>query len=661
MTPPEPGGQLARQRKISEALTQVADDPLAAGREAAQRGAFKEAYELLRPGVASLEARDLELLAEAAYWTGRLDEAVELRERAHAAYLEAGEKTKAARLALVISQDYWGKAALSVSSGWFGKAERLLDGEAESVAHGYLAFAQGINAATQGDVDGALIALDRASDFAKRYSDANLGAMSLVVKGRALVQKGETSAGLALLDEATAAAVSGELQPYATGLIYCCTITSCHGVGDYRRAAEWTDAANRWCDRQDLAGFPGACRVHHASILRLQGDWTGAEEQAVQACEELRSYDAWTTAAGFYEIGEIRRRRGDFAAAEEAYAQAKEWGRDPQPGLALLRLAQGKTDAAASAIKRSLASLSDPIARIRRLPAQVEIALATGDLKTARASATELDELVDVFKVGELRTPAFEGSACLAWGQIRLAEGDPEEAAAELEKAITAWQMVGAPYEVAQARMLLGLAVRRAGDEDGACDELRAAKTTFERLGAALDAQRAAELLGETELRRTFMFTDIVDSTKLVEALGEQKWQKLLAWHDKTLREVIADNGGEVIKQTGDGYFAAFQTPGAAVDAAVAIQRALDEHEPLAPDVRIGLHTGGAFHRTDDDYSGQGVHVAARIGALAGGGEILASRESLTNGGARFPVSDAQKAELKGIADAVDLVSIDWR
>jgi class 3 adenylate cyclase len=208
--------------------------------------------------------------------------------------------------------------------------------------------------------------------------------------------------------------------------------------------------------------------------------------------------------------------------------------------------------------------------------------------------------------------------------------------------------------------MLLGLAYRSEGDEDGAKEELTAAKTTFDRLGAALDLQRAAELLGEAPAERTFMFTDIVDSTKLVEALGEEKWGKLLTWHDRRLRELIEQAGGEVIKQTGDGYFAAFKTPSAAIEAAVEIQGALDAHEPLAPDVRIGVHTGGAFHKDDDDYTGQGVHMAARIGALAGGGEILVSRESL-DGGSRFLLSEPRSEKLKGFADPVELVAVKWR
>ena len=394
--------------------------------------------------------------------------------------------------------------------------------------------------------------------------------------------------------------------------------------------------------------------------MRLQGDWPTAEQEAVQACEELGSFDPFTTAAGFYEIGEIRRRRGDFAAAEEAYRQAKEWGRDPQPGLALLRLAQGKAESAATAIKRSLGNVEEPVMLVRRLPAQVEIALTLGDLRTARTAAEELDQLVDRFKVGNVRAPAFDATVCLAWGQIRLAEQDWEGAVSAFERSVEGWRTVGAPYEVAEAQLHLGMALRRAGQEDEAREELIAARSAFERLGAALDVERIAELLGEHGVTRTFMFTDIVESTKLVEALGEDKWRKLLAWHDKKLQELIEAKAGEVIKQTGDGYFAAFQSPAAALDAAVSIQRALDEHEGIAPDVRIGLHTGGAFHRTDDDYAGQGVHMAARIGALAGGGEILVSSESV-DGGSRYALSDVRAEAVKGVEQPVEVRSVAWR
>ena len=641
-------------------MNQVLDDSAAQGREAATRGAWQEAYDLLAPAVRSLGGEDLEALANAAFWTGKLDEAIEFREQAHALFVAEGDIKRAAMLAVVVSRDYMMKMDMALANGWFAKAQRLLEGEPESAAHGYLAVSQALEAMFTGDLESSAGHAERAAELGKTYGDRNLEAMARVASGRILVLRGEVDEGLALLDEATAAAISGELEPWTTGFIYCATITSSSGVGDFRRAREWTEAANRWCDRSQIKGFPGACRVHRASIMRLQGDWSTAEQQATQACEELGAFDPFTTAAGFYEIGEIRRQRGDFAAAEEAYRHAKEWGRDPQPGLALLRLAQGKTDSAATAIKRALGNTEDPIARIRRLPAQIEIALTLGDLRTARTAAQELDELVDRFKVGNVRAPAFDATVCLAWGQIRLAEQDVEGAIGAFERSVETWRTVGAPYEMAEAQMQLGIALRRAGQEDEARDELIAARTVFERLGAALDVERIAELLGGHGVRRTFMFTDIVDSTKLVEVLGEEKWRKLLTWHDRKLAELIEAKGGEVIKQTGDGYFAAFQSPAAALDAAVSIQRALDEHEPLAPDVRIGLHTGGAFHRADDDYAGQGVHMAARIGALAGGGEILISADSV-DGASRYALSERRVEELKGLDEPVEVRSVQWR
>jgi class 3 adenylate cyclase len=644
-------------------VTQVVDDSLEAGREAARRHAWRDAYALLRSADEDgrLEAEDLQNLAEAAWWTGHLDEAIALRERAYTKYSEAGDSRRAGMVAVMLASDHANRAAMSVASGWLARAERLLADEAEGVEHGHLALTRGMAALDMGDLEAAGRELGRAHELGARLGDRNLEAMALVFKGTVLVSTGNVSDGLALLDEATASAVSGELQPFATGLVYCVTIHSCQALGDCGRAAEWTDAANRWCDRLDVTGFPGACRIHRAEIIRLRGEWPRAEEQALQACEELQDYNRFVTAGGFYEIAEIRRKRGDFAAAEEAYHKAKDFGREPQPGLALLRLAQGKVDAAATAIKRELARESlDRLGRARRLSAQIEIALAAGEIRRAREAAEELEQIADDYRVGERRTPALEGAIQLAWGQIRLAEHDWEGAAAALRAARETWDKVGAPYETAQARLLLGLAYRGEGDEDAAREELNASKATFERLGAVLDLQRASELLGESSARRTFMFTDIVDSTKLVEVLGEEKWRKLLTWHDRRLRELIEQAGGEVIKQTGDGYFAAFQTPAAAIEAAAGIQRSLDEHEPLAPDVRIGMHTGGAFHKEDADYAGQGVHMAARIGALAGGGEILVSRDSL-DGGTRFPLSEPRLETLKGFDEPLELVSVDWR
>jgi class 3 adenylate cyclase len=645
-------------------MSHVLDDSLEAGREAARKHAWRDAYELLQRADADglLGAEDLEHLGEAAWWTGRLEEAIDFRERAYAAHVEAGEPRRAALLAMMISGDHAKKGAVSVASGWLSRATRLLADEPEGIEHGHLALARGSAAVMMGQLQPAQEELARAQELATRFGDRNLEAMAMVFKGTTLVMSGQVSEGLALLDEATAAAVSGELEPLATGMVYCVTIHSCQTLGDCGRAAEWTTAANRWCDRLDVSGFPGACRVHRAEIMRLQGNWDRAEEQAVQACDELGGYFNLITSAGFYEIGEIRRRRGDFAEAEEAYRKASELGHptSTQPGLALLRLAQGKVESAAAAIKRELENEGlDPLTRASLLPAQIEIGLAAGELARARGAAAELEEIADQYRIDGVRTPRMEGTLQLTLGQIRLAERDFEGAVSAFKAARSTWEKVGAPYETAQARMLLGIAYRGEGDEHSARDEIVAAKTTFERLGAALDRHRAAELLGEAGTERTFVFTDIVDSTKLLEALGEEKWRKLLKWHDRLLRERIEEAGGEVIKQTGDGYFAAFAGPSAAIDAAIAIQRALDE-EPIAPDVRIGVHSGKAFHTEDDDYSGQGVHMAARIGALASGSEILVSTESL-DGATRFGLSEPRSETLKGFAEAVELAAVEWR
>ena len=635
-------------------------ESLEAGREAAARYAWKDAFELLSAADTDgvLTASDVDALAQAAWWTGRLEEALAFRERAYTAYMKESDEHSAAIVALTLASDYGFKGALSVSGGWLQRAERLLEGVDETKAHAHLEIARSFRAQVAGDFDAGIASAERAYELGKRFDDRDLQAHALVFKGRALTRRGDVADGLKLLDEATATAVSGELSPITACSIYCITISACQGVGDFQRAVEWTEAANRWCDRQDVSGFPGACRVHQAELIRFRGDWPRAESQALQACEELHDFNRWVTAGGFYEIGEIRRRRGDFQAAEDAFNKAIELGNDAQPGLALLRLGQGKVEAALSGIRRSLSDAHDPFAKARRLPAQVEIAVAAGDLKAARATAEELEQIADAYRLDGRRTAVLSAEAELAEGTIRLAADEVDDAVAALRRAAREWNEMGAPYETARARMLLGIAYRRHGDEDGATEQLEAALATFEQLGATLDAERVKELLGKLETRRTFMFTDIVSSTELMQALGAEKWKKALTKHDALLRERISASGGEVIKQTGDGFFAAFSSPGAAVESAVSIQRALDD-ELLS--VRIGLHTGGAFHSGDQgDYGGEGVHVAARVGAAAAASEILVSEETLEGVVVGHALSDSREYDLKGLGKR-RLVALDWR
>ncbi|MDQ3986355.1 MAG: adenylate/guanylate cyclase domain-containing protein [Actinomycetota bacterium] len=654
-------------------MSQVLEQsPLEAGRDAIERHAWHEAYELLSAADAAepLGPEDLESLAQSAWWTGRLEQCISARERAYASYLQRNNPRRAAVVALDVSHDYFGKLAHSIGAGWFNRAERLLEAEDDCAEKGYLAMQHGLGLMAAGDLDGGLEAAKATLDFGTRFGDRDLQAYGLLLEGKALVSKGEVTEGLALLDEATVAAVSGEIGPLASGIIYCIAIAATAALADYQRAGEWTEASRRWCERQSISGFPGICRVHRAEIIRLRGSWAEAEQEARRALNELQNFNLEFAGFGFYEIGEVRLRMGDLEEAKDAFKQAHELGHNPQPGLALLYLAEGKADAAAQAIQRAVDDPSfDRLGRFRLLTPQVTIAIAAGDLETARAAAEEAELIA-----AEFESPVLQASALLARGELQLAEGDPGSAVLNCRKSWRDWREADLPYEAARARMVLGVALRADGDEDGAELELRAARKTFEKLGAVLDLRRAMELLGEDvaeelpkaampgeRVTKTFMFTDIVSSTTLVEAMGDRAWESLLAWHDQTLRGLFTAHCGEEVKQIGDGFFVAFDDPFDAVECAVDIQRRLAEHRKehgFAPQVRIGLHSVEAT-RKGKDYGGRGVHEAARIGALAGAGEILASSEVIGAARTRFPVGEGRKMELKGVSEPVAVASID--
>jgi class 3 adenylate cyclase len=640
-------------------VSQVLQDPLEAGREAAERGAWPEAYELLIAADknGTLAGSDLELLSHAAMWTGHLTASIEYAERAYARYSDASEMEKAAMVALALAAEYRNKLQLSASQGWHQRAARLLESIEESPAHGFLALQKSMIASSRGGYDEALEHIQAALDIATRHHDRDLLAQATLREGVARVNSGDVDQGLALIDEVTAAAIAGELNPLSTAIIYCNAIDACRDLGDYSRAGEWEQTATRWCERMAIAGFPGMCRVDRAELMRLRGAWNDADQELQRATEELADFNPRVAGQAFYEIGEIRLRMGDLEAAEQAFNQARDMARDPEPGLSLLRLAQGKVDAASRSIKRALEEESlVRLDRARLLPAQVEIALVAGDVKTARAAAEEIDAIANDYKISDRTTPALEASAQMAWGAVRLAEQDTDGAVTCLRRAVKLWQEVDHPYEGAKTRFLLAGAYREQGDEDGAKSELQAAQSAFERLGARLDAQRTDARLTK-RVTKTFVFTDIVDSTKFSELMKERWETVVLKVHDETIKRLASDHGGEVVKSTGDGFFLAFPQPSAAVDAAVAIQKQL-ELQAFPAEVRIGLHTTEA---QDDsgDYHGEGINLAARIGELARGGEILASCNSIT--GIPLVCSSPEEAQLKGVSEAVQITSIDWR
>ena len=644
----------------------VADESLQQARDAFERHAWREAFDLFSAAdsAGKLAPEDLEGLAQAAWCTGRIDECIQAGERAFAAYVEAGNGARAAFVALRLSSLHRVTLALSVAMGWFNRAQRLLADEPECPAHGYLASNLAYASFLQGNLDSMLDCAKRAFEIGSRFGERNLQAYGLHWQGIGLVLKGQIAEGMALLDEHMVDVVAGELDPFVTSVIFCGTIETCHMLADYRRAAEWAEEEGRALERQLNPVLPADCRVHRAEILRLRGAWAEAEQEAKRACDEAIYYHRHV-GSPFHEIGEIKLRMGDLAAAEDAFFQAHERGYEPQPGLALLRLAQGKVDAAAAMINNSLAQQSrDRLARARLLPAQVQIAVAASDLETAASGADELEAIAKTYG-----TPALGANAACARGELQLAQGDAA-ACESLRRGCRLWQEVEAPYEAARARTLLAAACRAEGDNEAAVLELRAAKSTFDRLSAIPDARRATELLGpdapvQTVVRRsakTLMFTDICKSTNLVDAMGDEAWENILGWHDRTLRTLFADHGGEEIKHAGDGFFVAFPEAASAIGCAVAIQRTLAEHrrsQGFAPEIRIGVHSTEATVR-GRDYGGKGVHTAARIGAVAEAGEILVSQESMAEP-LSFSTSDPRAVRLKGISQPVEVVSIEWR
>jgi class 3 adenylate cyclase len=631
---------------------------------AAASGAWPLAYSLLSEvdGAGLSDPGELELLGEVAWWTGRVDESIEARTRAYAARVEQGEEPRAALLALKIGRELEHKR-LPLADAWYARAERLLADKTDTVEWGYLTRMRARLALKRGDHEDALAHAERTLALATRHGERNLMALGLHDKGTILVHRGDVDEGLGHLDEATVAAVSGELDPYTTAVVYCGIIAACRDLGDFARAGDWTEAAKRWCDRQSISGFPGVCRVNRAEVMRLRGTWPEAEEEIRRAVDELHDFQPDVAGLAFYELGELQLRMGDLDAAEQAFREAHALGADPHPGLALLRLARGEVDAARRGLRRALDDVVDRLRRARLLPAAVEVALAAREVDDARVAARELADIAGAFG-----SEAMSAWAAAATGAVALAEGELATAHRELRRAVQLSHELDAPYEAARARLLLAEVYGADGDEESAELELRTAQATFERLGAARDARLVAETLrrreGKAAVRagRTFLFTDICDSTPLLEAIGDEAWQNLVAWHDRTLRALFADHGGEEVDHAGDGFFVAFPDAQSAARCAIAIQLTLAEHrrsQGFAPQVRAGIHAAEA-QQARGGYWGKGVHEAARIGELAEAGEILASRgtaEQLDG----IASTDQRSVDLKGIAEPLEVVYISWR
>lgn len=459
-------------------------------RDAYARFRWDDAYRHLRAAAEQepLDAEDLAALADAAWWLGHTDESLALSEEVYRHHLHGAHVPQAARLAIEIGFLWLMRGEATVGSGWISRARRLLADVPECAAHGYLTYLEVEEALGAGRCDEAIELTHRVQQLADRHDDPTLRAVGMVLEGAAEVRRGRVEAGLAVIDEAMLPVRAGEVQPSWTGNLYCHMIDLFIELADIRRARAWTEATERWCDQHSNAAmFVGICRVHRAQLFHLDGAWATAEQHAAQACADLADMNVGVVAEGHYQIGELRRLRGDHPAAEEAYARAQELGRDPQPGLARLRLAEGQIAAADTALRSALAATTRSPDRVPLLLARVDVAAARGEADAAVGAADELAAIAGTFN-----TPGLLASARQAAGVARLAAGEPARALPALRDAWRRWRELDAPYDAARMRARVAEALAAVGDREAAGREADSARAVFEELGA-VDALRALD------------------------------------------------------------------------------------------------------------------------------------------------------------------------
>lgn len=469
-------------------------EELVRAREAFDRREWVAAYDGLSDAtVDALSAADFGRLGTAAYLMGRRNDCIQALQRAHSAHLRDGEIREAVRCAFWLAMVLVEQGENAVAGGWVARAHRLVDDLGEDVVErGYVLIHVCFQHLFSGETEQALALATEVEDYGRRFADPDLLAMGRCFRGRLLMYAGRVPEGLALLDEAMAGVSAGEVSPVFAGEIYCAMIEACQEVSDFGRAAEWTTMLTRWCEEQDgLVTFTGQCAVHRGQIMRVRGAFTEALEEFDRA--QQRYLEAGSTpAAGlaWAERGEVLRIQGEYADAEDAYEHAIGFGHDPQPGLCLLWLAQGRLASATAAVRRMLAVSSDAVHRSRLLAAATEVLLAEGSVDEAAAVCDELEQTAERFG-----TTALRAAAHYARGTVAVARGELAAAAPVLRRAERLWAGLDAPYETARTRVLIALALRGLGDEDSAVAELQAARRTFTELGAAPDARAAATLL----------------------------------------------------------------------------------------------------------------------------------------------------------------------
>jgi len=491
---------------------------------------------------AALTGDELEALAIAAHLSGNESRALELLARIHQAHLDAGNVRRAARFAFWLGFIALNDGQYAQSNGWLARASRLLEGQEACPERGYLLIPSGIRAARGGEIQAAAAAFIRAGQIGKSFGDKDLMTMALNGHGRALIRGGEHAKGNKLLDEAMVAVIAGEVSPIVAGGVYCSVLEACRETHDVRRAQEWTSALDRWCaDQPELVPYRGHCLLYRAELLQLRGSWREALEETQGARERLSQPTAKPALpAALYRLGELHRLRGEFAEAEDAYLSAAKAGHAAQPGLALLRLAQGRLLDAAKSIRRHAEAVGTPgptPGQAELLEACLEIALAENDLEGARRSAGSLRKLALKFRV-----PLLEAMAACAQGAVFLAEGDARRALHALRRGCALWTELEAPYPAARARALAARACLELGDCDASALELAGARNAFERLGAKPELTRLAALSPGEAPRDSRLSPREIEVLRLVASgAGNRAIAQKLSLSEKTVARHISN------------------------------------------------------------------------------------------------------------------------
>ena len=472
-------------RKGNRAEGTVADETFA-------RRAWPEAYAALQEAslTSELRAPDLERFGVVAQMLGRDEECARLWERAHQAFIGADDVPSAARCAFWLALGFMERGEMAQAGGWLARAQRVLQESAiDCPEQGYIRIPQALQLLEEGDAARARTIFEELQSLARRFGDRDLLVLGCLGSGQALIRMGDPSRGASLLDEAMVAVTANEISPNVAGIVYCAVIEACHEMFDFRRAGEWTDALTRWCAEQPgLVPFRGRCQVYRAELMQLRGDWPGAFDAVLDAERRLSGPPAHpAVGTAFYQKGELHRLRGALADADDAFRRAEEWGRRPEPGRSLLRLAQGRTDAAANAIRHALDESVSDVARAPLLAAAVEILIAAGDEQAAVGAADGLERIATTFNSSSLQAASFQ-----ARGRLALHSSDGSKAFQLLRAAVAGWQSLAAPFEAARTRVLLAKAANLLGESETAEEQLGLARRAFEELGGVVHFQAFA-------------------------------------------------------------------------------------------------------------------------------------------------------------------------